>query len=617
MHTARRKTASLALAVTMGATIAVATPAQAATQEFTAEFDGASLTPVVTGTSGVTVSPLAKSTALEALTPGYTASGWAESPVIRFGGGGTSADASKTAGKYIEFTIAAPTDADLSALELSGDFGRGGTTAGERGIRFATDDDGFTATIGEAKPASGYQDGAFEAMLADIPAQADGRVVVRGFPYHPTTEARTNVDNLRVAGQVVTADPAVRPSAPTGLAISQTAERRVITDVADYPGFDAARGDRYNFYEPVDEATPTGRTSVSTRTSSVLEAGRTYNYAVSVTVNGVESERAVYPPITIGSGTVDPGEPGQGESTADTPDATLRSTWQQARRDAIAQGSYAPLTAWMDKYVSGARTPRSGTHRGGTVTSQAEADAMRGKTVTGRIDIPSSAGTVVFDQVTFDNKGKIEILGGNITFRRSLIDQGPNSDYAAPFQNKGGVVTFDRVEIINGTDSFQQYRGTARGQFVYTHDVRQTTAPFTDNRSHFDAYQIMGGNVDIYGAYSDYLGGPGSGQNFYVGHDVTDTGTIKLIDSVLIGANAGHPLTMQSRENRWPEVIEFDGLLASDYKGSRRFASIFSTSSGGNFSTSSVSKETVTFLCGNGRTESHPIRNGLDDGVVC
>lgn len=292
----------------------------------------------------------------------------------------------------------------------------------------------------------------------------------------------------------------------------------------------------------------------------------------------------------------------------------LRSSHEAAR----ARNSKIALRDWMRANVSSRRTPRSGTHPGGRVDSQARADAMRGKTVTGRVEIGGS-GTYVFDQVTFRNRGKIEILDNvtaNITMRDVLIDQADQSEFAAPFQMKGrGTLTVDRVEIRGGTDAYQQFRGSIRGRYLYIHDARPFTAPFEGNRSHFDGMQIMGGNVDIYGAYIDYTAAPASGQAFYVGHDVADTGTIRLINSFVDGG--GNALTMQPRGTRsaprWPSVVEFDGLLGAEGFKRSTYASLYNPD-GLPWDKGLVTKERVQFSpCG----ETFRLDNGITKPEIC
>ncbi len=197
----------------------------------------------------------------------------------------------------------------------------------------------------------------------------------------------------------------------------------------------------------------------------------------------------------------EPAAPGTAAGPGAGPEQ-LRASWEAAWRT----GDHEVLRAWFEAQRFGPDAV-TGTHPGGAVRTQADADAMRGKRVTGATTVD---GDVTITGVFFDG-ARVDVVGGDVTFSDVLHDA--RGSTASPahlrvFEGRDRPVRvhFDRVEVRNGQDGVQTAATATTAEFVYVHSVAPSTGDLQGDRTHQDGWQHMRGTLDVQRSFVDYRG---------------------------------------------------------------------------------------------------------------
>jgi hypothetical protein len=149
--------------------------------------------------------------------------------------------------------------------------------------------------------------------------------------------------------------------------------------------------------------------------------------------------------------------------------------------------NHQTLLSWFNANVTGPRTATSGTHPGGTISSQAAADAVSGRRVTG--DLTISCTCVVHD---FTTNSRINVTG-NVQlqyFKQDGLNQTQRTDLFVV--GSGATADLLAGRIVNSQDGI---RTGGRLTATYTY----ISNPSTSNplNHHQDGIQQYGGTLSV------------------------------------------------------------------------------------------------------------------------
>ncbi|QRK05998.1 hypothetical protein JQX13_38605 [Archangium violaceum] len=271
------------------------------------------------------------------------------------------------------------------------------------------------------------------------------------------------------------------PPAPTDLTSCRTSDNRVTLDWSDV--VDATS---YEVWEPSNTPDrPVATVTASTRTSGVLPNDDYTYYVKAVDASGA-SGFSNAAPINIPNGQLCGSNP---------PPSTNIDT---AFDDAWATRNHETLRSFFEAHV-GTFTPGPTVSSPGTVTTQAQADALSGRTVIGNVTFACSSGCTVSNAVFRD---VIVAQSGTVTFNNVINDPQRATDAVGFFEVRAAAtVNLNRFEIRNSQDGIRS-SGTVNARYLYIHSV----SPYVETvgNGHQDGFQQYGGSVDCQRCFIDY-----------------------------------------------------------------------------------------------------------------
>lgn len=241
-------------------------------------------------------------------------------------------------------------------------------------------------------------------------------------------------------------------------------------------------------------------------------------------------------------------------------DETFVAAWDSANHET--------LRSWFDANTAGP-TGLSGTHAGGMITTQAQADVLAGKTITGPLIVN---GTVVLRDFVMQ-KATMTITGGTVKVQNVLIDAQYQTTADCGYLNiKGGNVDLYRVQIRGAGDGIRMTSSpTVSSKYLYIH----SPATAYSCNGHHDGIQVMGGSASFQRTFVDYTNGPPAGQGILVKADSQDIKDFRYNYSFFTGG--GNSMTFEPTAKGYPDVIDLSNVLAA--KGcSKNLFSLYLTS---------------------------------------
>lgn len=430
----------------------------------------------------------------------------------------------RTINSYLRISDAVVDVSPLVWHKITTKFTGGGTTDG--GIEVLLDDVQVVAVTGQNFTGSGWKATKIQLGICDV-----GGTSHAGFFYF---------DDGSITGTGLVAAPTEAVAAPTNVVGVADATDQTVTltwnDVADFNG---ANGDTYEVFETATANNgPVAKVSTNTRTSGRLAAGN-YGYWVVAVVNGVRSPVSATASVTVGNTAPQSG-------ATPVADAALAASWRTAKDTK----SSSVIRQWFTDNVV-FRGTVSGTHPGGTITTQAQADAMSGKTVNGDCYL---SGTFTVNNVVFLGR-RVEISNGaNVTMTNCLID-GANQTFDADHITIRGKTSWFRVQVRKAQDGLKTLSGcdfTAR--YCMWAEASSAVGSLTGNQTHQDGNQHMAGYYDVEACFIDYQGNHSGGQGILCKADSARIYKFRFVDSFLTAG--GNMLTFEATSNGGPDVID-------------------------------------------------------------
>jgi hypothetical protein len=232
-------------------------------------------------------------------------------------------------------------------------------------------------------------------------------------------------------------------------------------------------------------------------------------------------------------------------------DASYATAW--------ATKNIETMRRWYLDNLAPRRIPRTGTVGATTVTTQAQADALRGKTITGRLTVSA---VVTIEQITM--RGADIRVNGNahLTLRHALLDGGGNTGLTGMMEvHQNSRVTLEFVEIVRHYDGLRLYGtgGLMYGKYIFMHSM----ATSNPAGHHQDGVQQMAGQVRMDRIFIDGRGANTS--TFMVKPDVSTSTLTDINESTLFGA----PLRAHTKSGTVnnPQNVDYSGNLIGDSYG--------------------------------------------------
>ncbi len=214
------------------------------------------------------------------------------------------------------------------------------------------------------------------------------------------------------------------------------------------------------------------------------------------------------------------------------------------------------IRAWFEDNV-GPTVPIKGTVGGGRISSQADADRLVGKTVTGRLSVDCTC--TLRDFAIVD--ANLTVNGGEVTVKDAFFDGRGNTSMGVLIKVRGSAkVDLSRIEITGHQDGIHSYtRGYTHGEFIYIHDVAKNNP----KRFHQDGIQTIGGATDFSKSYIDMRGGMVSAT--LIKPDALPIPYAKVNSSVLMGG--GWTIHVHDGPKGTPRNVDVSGnLVAKGYR---------------------------------------------------
>lgn len=329
---------------------------------------------------------------------------------------------------------------------------------------------------------------------------------------------------------------------PVNASATATADRRVTLEADPDP-----RVSLWRFKEEIFSAGTDlsgGPFTSPIRVSPILAVG-TYRYRIVAVVNGVEYPS---PPITI---LVD-GTPRtvNADGTAPPAPADLDAEWDTVR---LTQNE-ANMKAWMLAHT-GPRQTSATIAPGGTISTQGQADAMIGKTVTQ--DVLITGTNITFSDVVFRG-GRVEWASGSSGTMEHFTIDGNNQTYSADHHRIRGNVTLRHGRIRQSQDGVKTFAGSnVTYRFMLISEPSQVVGGLTGSATHQDGIQMMGGSFDGEAVYIDYEGNHAGGQGILVKADSGAMSLFRFARSFLKAG--GNMLTFEPTSLGAPTTIDVGG----------------------------------------------------------
>ena len=269
------------------------------------------------------------------------------------------------------------------------------------------------------------------------------------------------------------------------------------------------------------------------------------SYAVTANVTYKDGKTATYSvPVTVNPGTVTPPTPTPPSNPTNL-DTSYDAAWLTSNHET--------LRGWFNANAAGPSP--SGTHGGGTITTQAQADAMAGKTVTGTVTIN---GSLTLRDVRV-SRSVVNINSGTVRLENVLIDAQNVVTGSCGYLNiRGGNVDLYRVQMRGTPDGIRMLGSpNLTAKYLYIHSPTRNVSC----NGHHDGIQVMGGSASIQRSFVDYSGGPSSGQGILVKADSQDIKTFRYTKSYFTGG--GNAMTFVPTNKGFPDVIDLTDLMGS------------------------------------------------------
>lgn len=254
-----------------------------------------------------------------------------------------------------------------------------------------------------------------------------------------------------------------------------------------------------------------------------------------------------------------------------TPPAPVAATWREAK-DSF---DFDSMAAWM-LTQTGPRVAVSGTAPGGTVTTQAQCDAMAGRTVTENVVFNPAAGVTLLPvDVLF--LGKVEgSFNRSVTMRFCTIDGNDQTAVAEHFYPRG-TWRLENSRIRKAQDGIKVPSGSSfTGRDCLVHEPSQLVGALTGSATHQDGAQVVGGTMDLERVVIDYPDNHDQGQGIIVKADAGAIGAIRVVDSAV--RSGGNMLTFEPHAtNAGPTSIDLGaGVLRNVFAPTPRMINVLS-----------------------------------------